>query len=67
MAAAQALDFRNFESGRGTRAAHAEIRSHVDFLDDDRPLYRDHNAMKAATKKLTSSTRLNRKSGSSTQ
>jgi len=48
MAAAQGLDFRDFEPGRGTRAAHAEIRRHVEFLDIDRPLYSDHNAMKKA-------------------
>jgi histidine ammonia-lyase len=48
MAAAQGLDFRQFEPGRGTRAAHAEIRRHVDYLDEDRPLYPDHVAMKAA-------------------
>jgi len=47
MAAAQALDFREYEPGRGTRAAKSEIRKHVDFLDEDRPLYSDHNAMKA--------------------
>ncbi len=52
MAAAQGLDFREFELGRGTRAAKTEIRRHVDFLDKDRPLYSDHNAMKAATKRL---------------
>jgi histidine ammonia-lyase len=52
MAAAQGLDFRDFESGRGTRAAHAEIRRHVEFLDVDRPLYTDHNAMKAAVQRL---------------
>jgi histidine ammonia-lyase len=39
MAAAQGLDFRTFQPGRGTRAAHAEIRRHVDHLDEDRPLY----------------------------
>jgi histidine ammonia-lyase len=52
MAAAQGLDFREFEPGRGTRAAHAEVRRHVDFLDRDRPLYSDHNAMKAAVERL---------------
>jgi len=52
MAAAQGLDFREFEPGRGTRAAHTEIRRHVDFLDKDRPLYSDHNAMKAAVENL---------------
>ncbi|MFN8179047.1 MAG: aromatic amino acid ammonia-lyase [bacterium] len=46
MAAAQALDFRTFTPGRGTRAARAEIRKHVEFLDTDRPLYPDHNVMK---------------------
>ena len=52
MAAAQGLDFREFEFGRGTRAAHAEVRRHVDFLDEDRPLYNDHNAIKAAVERL---------------
>ena len=51
MAAAQGLDFRDFEPGRGTKAAHAEIRSHVAFLDKDRPLYADHNAIKAAVER----------------
>jgi histidine ammonia-lyase len=48
MAAAQALDFRDYAAGRGTQAAHREVRRHVEFLDIDRPLYRDHNAMLAA-------------------
>ena len=52
MAAAQGLDFRSFAPGRGTRAAHTEIRRHVDYLDEDRPLYPDHNAMKAAVEDL---------------
>jgi histidine ammonia-lyase len=52
MAAAQGLDFRTFQPGRGTRAAHAEIRRHVDHLDEDRPLYPDHNAMKKAVQEL---------------
>ncbi len=38
MAAAQALDFRDFTPGRGTRAAHAAVRKHVEYLDVDRPL-----------------------------
>ncbi len=46
MAAAQALDFRNFMSGIGVRKAKEVIRRHVDYLDEDRPLYPDHNAMK---------------------
>jgi histidine ammonia-lyase len=45
MAAAQALDLRTFTPGAGSRAARAEIRKHVAFLDVDRPLYPDHNAM----------------------
>jgi histidine ammonia-lyase len=52
MAAAQGLDFREFEPGRGTRAAYAEVRRHVEFLDEDRPLYSDHNEMKAAVERL---------------
>jgi histidine ammonia-lyase len=47
MAAAQALDFREFTAGKGVRAAHEVIRRHVDHLDIDRPLYPDHNAMMA--------------------
>jgi histidine ammonia-lyase len=47
MAAAQALDFRDFTPGKGVRAAKGVIREHVDHLDVDRPLYTDHNAMAA--------------------
>ena len=50
MAAAQGLDFRDFKNGTGVQAAHDVIRKHVDFLDIDRPLYVDHNAMKALVK-----------------
>ncbi|MFW6160864.1 MAG: HAL/PAL/TAL family ammonia-lyase, partial [Acidobacteriota bacterium] len=39
MAAAQALDFREFTPGRGVQAAHRIIRQHVEHLDEDRPLY----------------------------
>jgi histidine ammonia-lyase len=46
MAAAQALDFRDMQAGRGSRAAHEVIRRHVDFLEVDRPLYPDHTAMR---------------------
>jgi len=46
MAAAQALDFREFTPGRGVTAAKAVIRKVVEHLDVDRPLYPDHNAMK---------------------
>ncbi len=47
MAAAQALDFREFTPGKGVQAAHQVIRKHVTHLDIDRPLYADHNTMKA--------------------
>jgi histidine ammonia-lyase len=47
MAAAQALDLRDYRFGDGTTKAHEVVRRHVDFLDEDRPLYPDHNAMKA--------------------
>ena len=50
MAAAQALDFRQFTPGRGVAAAHAVIRKHVAHLDEDRPLYNDHNTMQALVK-----------------
>ncbi len=50
MAAAQALDFRDFTPGRGVRAAHQVIRKYVTHLDEDRPLYPDHNQMKALVK-----------------
>ena len=47
MAAAQALDFRKFSPGIGTQIAMQVIRKHVQHLEIDRPLYPDHNAMKA--------------------
>ncbi|HOD66384.1 MAG TPA: aromatic amino acid ammonia-lyase [candidate division Zixibacteria bacterium] len=46
MAAAQALDFRDYKFGVGTRTAHDIVRRHVAFLDIDRPLYPDHTAMR---------------------
>ncbi len=46
MAAAQALDFREFTPGKGTQKAKEVIRRHVKHLGIDRPLYPDHNAMK---------------------
>jgi len=46
MAAAQALDIRKFTNGNGVNAAYNIIRKYVDFLDVDRPLYKDHNKMK---------------------
>ncbi len=50
IAAAQALDFRNFNFGKGTQAAHRAVRQVVRHLEEDRPLYPDHNNMKAAVK-----------------
>jgi histidine ammonia-lyase len=47
MAAAQGLDFRDFDCGKGTRAAYDSVREVVEHLDVDRPLFRDHNAMQA--------------------
>jgi histidine ammonia-lyase len=50
MAAAQALDFREYSFGAGVSKAKEVIRRHVDFLEIDRPLYNDHNTMKALVK-----------------
>ncbi len=53
MAAAQALDYREYAPGMGTKAAHRAIREHVDHLDEDRPLYPDHNVMRELVRDLT--------------
>ena len=50
MAAAQALDFREVTPGMGSLKAREVIRRHVDHLHVDRPLYNDHNKMKALVK-----------------
>ncbi|MBL7137949.1 MAG: aromatic amino acid lyase [Bacteroidales bacterium] len=50
MAAAQALDFREYSFGTGTTKAKEVVRRHVEFLDIDRPLYPDHNKMKELVK-----------------
>ncbi len=47
MAAAQALDFRDFTPGAGVQKARETVRRHVAHLRVDRPLHPDHNAMKA--------------------
>lgn len=49
-AAAQALDIRNFKNGDGVTKAKEVIRRHVEFLDIDRPLFKDHNAIKELVK-----------------
>ncbi len=50
MAAAQALDFRNYKFGKGVAKAKEVIRRHIKFLDEDRPLYPDHTKMKEIVK-----------------
>jgi histidine ammonia-lyase len=50
MAAAQALDFRNFSPGKGVSTARNLIRKYVAHLDEDRPLYIDHNILKKVVK-----------------
>ncbi len=50
MAAAQALDFREFTPGHGVAAARQVVRRYVEHLDVDRPLYVDHNKMKDLVK-----------------
>jgi histidine ammonia-lyase len=50
MAAAQALDFRDYKFGKGVAIAKDVIRKYVRFLDEDRPLYVDHTRMKELVK-----------------
>ena len=50
MAAAQALDFRDYTFGTAVKKAKEVIRKYVDFLDVDRPLYPDHTKMKELVK-----------------
>lgn len=50
IAAAQAIDFREFNVGKGTKAAHSAVRKVVEHLDIDRPLFRDHNNIMACVK-----------------
>lgn len=50
MAAAQALDFREYGFGKGVTKAKETVRKHVDFLEIDRPLYNDHTNMKELVK-----------------
>lgn len=50
MAAAQALDFRDYKFGDGVNKAKETIRKYVDFLDIDRPLYPDHTKMQELVK-----------------
>ena len=50
MAAAQALDFRDYKFGKGVTKAKEIIREYVEFLNEDRPLYPDHTKMKQLVK-----------------
>jgi len=50
IAAAQALDFREFTPGVGVLKAREVVRRHVAHLDEDRPLYPDHTKMKEVVK-----------------
>lgn len=45
MAAAQALDFRDAKPSPASKAAYDVIRKYSDHLEDDRPLYKDHNIL----------------------
>ncbi|MFH1196723.1 MAG: aromatic amino acid ammonia-lyase [bacterium] len=50
IAASQALDFREFSPGKGVQKAKEVVRKHVAHLEEDRPLYADHNTMKDVVK-----------------
>ncbi len=50
IAAAQALDFREFTPGKGVRKAKEIVRKYIEHLDVDRPLYNDHTKMKEVVK-----------------
>jgi histidine ammonia-lyase len=52
IAAAQAIDFREYNVGKGTKAAHKAVREVVEHLEVDRPLYSDHNNIMKAVKEL---------------
>lgn len=45
MAAAQAMNFREFKMGSANQIVFDTIRETVDFLDTDRPLHYDHDKM----------------------
>lgn len=50
IAAAQALDFREFNPGTGVCTAKNIVRKYVKHLEEDRPLYPDHTKMKEVVK-----------------
>jgi len=41
LCAAQGVDFHKLKPGKGTAAAHKNIRKHISHVDDDRVLYKD--------------------------
>ena len=45
IASSQAIDIRRLSPGRGTSAAHSVIRGSIAHLDEDRPLFPDHDTM----------------------
>ncbi|MEJ2367501.1 MAG: aromatic amino acid ammonia-lyase [Acidobacteriota bacterium] len=51
MAASQALDFREYQFGNGTQSAREAVRSEVSHLEEDRPLFKDHNTMRELVRK----------------
>lgn len=64
MAAAQALDFRDYKFGRGVSKAKEVVRKYVDFLEIDRPLYPDHTKMKDLVKSCEILTEVEKEIGS---
>ena len=48
--AAQALDFCKFTPGKGSQKVCEAILKYLEHLHVDRPLYKDHNAMKKLVK-----------------
>lgn len=64
MAAAQALDFREYKFGKGVTKAKKVIRKHVEFLEIDRPLYKDHTTMKELVKSCDILTAVEKEVGS---
>jgi histidine ammonia-lyase len=45
ISAADGIDHRGHQAGRGTMVAHKVIRKHIEHLGEDRPLYPDHTRM----------------------
>jgi len=64
MAAAQALDFRDYDFGNGVETARKIIRKYVEFLEIDRPLYKDHTRMKELVKSCEILTAVEKETGS---